>query len=326
MINYQVQTLDEDVNPLTYERPYMSNLRMLISTLGEAYYVAKNVTDHAVGFTERLVFGEKYLHQRLKEYRGQKRIAFLYHGYIQARAGYERMEHFLESELFNIFAISGGYQPYSQDIRLSAEHEAHILEYVLSQVDAEEVFLIGHSQGGLVIRYMLQKMGLAKKYPQISKAITLHTPHLGTWVASLGLPHKAATATAERLLPGFPKIRGESAFQMLPGSAFLRDLNSQPLPEDVGWLSIYSYIDPLVWPARCARMPYPEATNVLLKKIGHVSPLYNIQVYELILKSMLLTPKGQRAEDSTIIDRDVLMRKRLERMGRKFEEFVQSSD
>ena len=326
MINYKVKTLSEDVNPLTYERPYMSNLRMLISTLGETYYIAKNVTDHAVGFTERLVFGEKYLHQRLKEYRGQKKIAFLYHGYLQARAGYERMEHFLESDLFNIFAISGGYQPYSQDIRLSAEHEAHILEYVLSQVEAEEVFLIGHSQGGLVIRYMLQKMGLARKHPEISQAITLHTPNMGSYIASVGFAHKAATSALGRVVPGFPTIRGESAMQMIPGSSFLRDLNSQPLPPNVGWTSIYSYIDPLVWPARFARMPYPEATNILLKKIGHVSPLYNIQVFELILKTMLLTPKGQRTEDSTIIDRDVLMKKRLQRMGRKFEEIVRSSD
>src|SRR3990172_11767085 len=64
VIQFQVQTIDEDISPLTYERPYMSNLRMLISVLGESYYLTKNVADHAVGFTERIVFGEKYLHSR----------------------------------------------------------------------------------------------------------------------------------------------------------------------------------------------------------------------------------------------------------------------
>ncbi len=272
MIHYQVQTVDEDVNPLTYQRPYMSNLRMLISVLGESYYFAKNFTDHFVGLTERLVFGEKYLHGRLKEYKGQKKVAFLYHGYFQARPGYERMERFLESELFNIFAITGGYQPYSQDIRLSAEHEARILEYVLSQINPEEVFLIGHSQGGLLIRYMLQKLGLKERFPQISQAITLHTPHMGTWAGVLGAGHKVVANVLEKAVPGFPRIRGESGLQMVPGSKFLRDLNAQPLPAGVGWSSIYSYVDPLVWPAKFARMPYPEVTNILLKKVGHVSP------------------------------------------------------
>ena len=326
MIQFQVQTIDEDISPLTYERPYMSNLRMLISVLGESYYLTKNVADHAVGFTERIVFGEKYLHSRLKEYKGQKRLAFLYHGYFQARAGYERLERFLESELFNIFAVSGGYQPYSQDIRLSAEHEAKILEYVLSQTDADEVFLIGHSQGGLVIRYMLQKMGMKEKFPQISKAVTLHTPHMGTWAATLAFPHKGAISALGALVPGFPRVRGESGFQMLPGSPFLKDLNAQPLPPSVGWTSIYSYVDPLVWPAKFARMPYPEARNVLLKKVGHVSPLYNIQVYELLLKNLLLTPRGQRMKDAHLVDREVLVKKRLAKMGRQIEEIVQSSD
>ncbi len=322
LIQFEVQVTNEDVNPLTHQRPMLSNLRMLLSTIGEGYYISKNVVDHAVALSERFVFGEKYLKNRLKAYKGQKRLAFLYHGYFQTRAGFERLEDFLESPLFDVFAISGGYQPYSQDIRRSAEHEARIFEYVLKNTDAEEVYLIGHSQGGLIARYLTQKLGVTQK---ITKVITLATPHQGTYAGIAGYAHKIGV-TALQMVPGFPAIAGESGVQMIPGSKFLRELNALPLPPDITWTSLYSYVDPLVWPASYARMPYSESQNILLKKIGHLAVLYNVQVYELVLRTLLLTKKGERLDFGKLIDRDVLVMKRLERQGQQIEEIVSSSD
>ncbi len=262
----------------------LTNLRMAVSAFGEAYYFTKNFIDHAVGFSEQMVLGKEYLPERLKEYRGQKTVAFLYHGYLQGRSAFAKMERILQSRLFDIFAVSGGYQPFCQDLRVSAEYEREAVDYVLSEVDAEQVFMIGHSQGGLIIRHMLQKLdgaGLA------DKVVTLSTPHQGTWAALGGAVTRAVTFPFS-LLPGTRSVVGESGFQMLPGSRFLRELNDEPLPAGVDFTSIFSYIDPLVWPPSYAICPYPEAYNILMKKVGHFQTIYDIQAYEVMLRALLL--------------------------------------
>ncbi len=297
---------------------------MALTFASEWYYITKNITDHAVRLTERMFFGEKYLPNRIREYRGQKKVAMMYHGYLQGRPGFERLERILESDVFNIFGISGGYQPYSQDIRRSADYERRVLDWVLSETDAEEVYLIGHSQGGLVVRWLVQKMEAPS---QVSKCIFLATPHMGTWAAVAGVPHRLLTHMAATL-PGMPRIVGESAFQMLPGSPFLAGLNRIPLPGNMDFLNLYNRLDPVVWPSRYARLPYREATNILLKKIGHLQPLYDYQELDIMLRA-LLQPAGGRHEvfeDEVLAGQQVLERRVMGTGDERYEEIVTSAD
>jgi len=155
----------------------------------------------------------------------------------------------------------------------------------LNNTDVEEVYLIGHSQGGLVLRYMIQFLG-ADKY--VDKAIFLSTPHRGTKIAYASGINKVSMNVLSRILPNFQKIEGESGKQLRPNSQFIRRLNSKNLPKGVDYTSIYTYIDPVVWPASNARLPYREANNILLRKIGHMQTLYDFQAIELILKTLLL--------------------------------------
>ncbi len=311
------------VHPAPSGRRTLANVRMALTALAECYYTAKCYLDHGVRVSERLFFGERYLPNRLRQYRGQKRIAFLYHGYLLGRPSFERFEHLLESDVFRIFAISGGYQPYSQDIRRSAEFERRIMEHVLSQVDAEEVYLLGHSQGGLVARWMVQKMDAAEF---VKKCVFLATPHMGTWAGALGVLNRAA-ARLGSVVPGFPQLEGESAFQMLPGSPFLADLNEAPLPDGIDFLNLYNLLDPMVWPSRYARLPYPEATNILFKKIGHMQPLYDYQELEIILRALLFpTGRGRALEKEVLAGQEVLERRVMGRGGYRYREIVTSSD
>jgi len=304
-------------------RKELSNLRMATSVVGEGYYALKNVLDHTVNWSERAFYGEKYLPHKLKEYRGQKKIAFLLHGYLQGRSAFERLGRFLESDLFEIFTISLRGQPYSQDIRKTAEEEWDTIKYVLDHTDAEDVYLLGHSQGGLGARYMVQKLGGDSR---VHRVITLSTPNQGTYAAAAGAFHRVFTAT-RGLMPGMTPVEGESGLQMIPGSGFLEELNAAPLPASVKWTSIYNQFDPLVWPPEYARLPYPEATNIRMRKIGHLHALYNEQVFEIILKSLLLKhPKGERIDTRKLVGRDVLERKRASRKGRDYDEIITSSD
>ena len=265
------------------DRQALSQLRMALSGINEAYNIAKNGLDHAVRIAENFYFGQDYLDARLKSYRGQKRAVFLYHDYMQGRAAFERFERLLDSPVFDFFPVAGGYQPYGQDIRSSAEYERRVIARVLAETDVEEVLLVGHSLGGLVVRSMVQALGV----PKLKRCVFLATPHRGSWAGLLGYPHKVV-ATALSLLPSFSRYKGESALQILPGSAFLDHLNSMPLPAGVEYTSLYYYADPLMLPARYGRLPYPQANNILMMKMGHYHPLYDAQEFEIMLRALVL--------------------------------------
>lgn len=315
---------EEVVAPSHGGRRTLANVRMALTLASEGYYLGKNYTDHVVRLTERLLFGEKYLPDRLRHYRGQRKVAMLYHGYLQGRAAFERLERLLESEVFNIFGISGGYQPYSQDIRRSAEYERRVLDFVLRETDVQELYLIGHSQGGLVVRTVAQRLDPPAS---LKKCICLATPHMGTWAAVAGAVNRVVTRAAG-LLPNLPAVEGESAFQMLPGSPFLAELNRTPLPGGVDFLNLYNKLDPLVWPSRYARLPYSEATNVLLKKVGHMQPLYDYQELDIMLRA-LLTSAGDRQRSfaqGVLAGQEVLERRVMGSGPDQYAEYVTSSD
>lgn len=269
------------------DREALSRIRMALSLMSEAHNMAKTSLDHVVRAAEKVYFGQDYLDSRLKAYHGQKRAVFLYHDYFQGRPAFERFERLLDSPLFDLFPIAGGYQPYSQDLRISAEYERRVIDQVLAATDIEEISLVGHSQGGIVARYLLQELAA----PKVKRCVFLATPHRGTYSGYIGYPHRLATL-ALSALPAFPNVSGESALQLLPGSSFLDRLNSLDLPAGVEYTSIYNYLDPLLIPARYGRMPYPQAHNILMMKIGHYHSLYDQQETEIVLRALVL---GQSA-------------------------------
>jgi hypothetical protein len=107
----------------------------------------------------------------------------------------------------------------------------------------------------------------------------------------------------------------------------LRRLNERPLPAGVAHTNLYNAVDPLVWPHRFARLPYPEATNVLFRKIGHLHALYDLQELEVILRSILV-PLGNTHDRSRVILQDQpLLEQRLHKgTTAEYEEFVAGSD
>jgi triacylglycerol esterase/lipase EstA (alpha/beta hydrolase family) len=295
---------------------------MLLSAFGELSNIGTNVLDHGVRLAERVSFGQKYLPNRLRHYAGQKRLAVLYHGYAQGRAAFEKMERYLSSPVFDIFPVASGYQPYSQDIRISAEQERERLEYILARTDVKRVALIGHSQGGLIIRDILQRQQYTEN---IRSCIFLGTPHMGTWAAVLGHVHRAATAVLGSLW-GAAGIEGESGRQMIPGSRYLRSLNERDLPSGITYTNIYNYVDPLVWPASYARLPYAEAHNVLVMKIGHLQSLYDLQELDLILRSILLSGSDEKGFAARLVgDQTLLETRAIEGETGSYDEVVASS-
>jgi triacylglycerol esterase/lipase EstA (alpha/beta hydrolase family) len=161
------------------------------------------------------------------------------------------------------------------------------LEAVLTQVhqhtQAEEIYLVGHSQGGMIIRAMVQH-GMASSLP-IKKCLFLSTPHQGTWAALAAIPHRGLLRLVG-LVPYIRKVTGESGLQLLPGSDFLNELNSRPLPKDIQFSSIFYAMDPMIWPPTNAILPYPEAHNHFIRKFGHAQPLYCSRAHQVAIRAL----------------------------------------
>ncbi len=113
---------------------------------------------------------------------------------------------------------------YPYDWRQPNQHTARKLAEHLSQQDSfEEIILLGHSMGGLVLRYMLESGEFEQEpwFDKISQLITLGTPHLGAaaainQVAGLAGNLGMNAADIKRLTAD---TRYPSAYQLVPPRA-----------------------------------------------------------------------------------------------------------
>jgi len=108
------------------------------------------------------------------------------------------------------------------------------VERVLALTGSDKADLVGHSMGGLVSRFIVERLG---KADLIRAIVTLGTPHKGARLAHVR--------------------RGEGTRQMRPGSSFLREMRSAPA-EGVRYASIGSLLDNIVQPVASAEGPTGE--------------------------------------------------------------------
>ena len=134
----------------------------------------------------------------------------------------------------------------------------------------ERIDLLGHSEGGLVGRYYVQKLNGAGR---VRHLVTLGTPHRGTRWAYSGY-------LVGRVLP--------SLRQMAPGSPLLRDLADEGFPDGVRLTSIYSQADPFCPPSSCrldnARRAHLK--NIELARGGHLSFLSSAVIASIIRREL----------------------------------------
>jgi pimeloyl-ACP methyl ester carboxylesterase len=136
------------------------------------------------------------------------------------------------------------------DIRTAAHELRGHVERLLEQTGAERVHIVGHSLGGVIARYYVQRMGGSE---------TVHT------VATLGSPH---TGTMAAYLLPTPLAR-----QLRPGSRLLAEL-AEPAPGcRTRFLVVWSRMDQMVVPQRNARLDHPDldVEQFELRDVGHLS-------------------------------------------------------
>ena len=143
------------------------------------------------------------------------------------------------------------YSPLTCDIRTAAELLGRHIEEICERMGSREVDIVGHSLGGLIARYYVQRLGGDLR---VRTLVTLGTPHSGTAVAPLANAH--------------PIVR-----QMRPDSAVIEEL-TRPAPGcRTHFVSFWSDLDHLMEPLETACIDHPDliAQNVQVSGIGHLA-------------------------------------------------------
>ncbi len=148
------------------------------------------------------------------------------------------------------------YLSHAADVETAAAELRTYVERVAA-TSTEPVTLIGHSLGGLVIRYYARHF----PSPRVRRLLTLGTPHRGTILARRWLPALA------------------------PGSKLLVALNAADRPpQQFDVITIYSSFDALILPP--ANAVYDNAFNIQLNNVGHNALLTSKRVYGLIAENL----------------------------------------
>ncbi|MFB7509147.1 alpha/beta fold hydrolase [Streptomyces broussonetiae] len=143
------------------------------------------------------------------------------------------------------------YSPLTCDIRTAAELLGRHVEEICERTGSPRVDIVGHSLGGLIARYYVQRLGGDLR---VRTLVTLGTPHAGTRVAPLADAH--------------PIVR-----QMRPGSGVLEEL-ARPAPGcRTRFVSFWSDLDSIMDPVETARLDHPDldVQNVQVTGIGHLA-------------------------------------------------------
>ncbi|MFI0984052.1 esterase/lipase family protein [Streptomyces exfoliatus] len=179
-----------------------------------------------------------------------RRPVILLHGFGDNRSVFVLLRRSLARH-GRVCVESLNYSPLTCDLRTAAELLGRRVEEIRARTGHAEVDIVGHSLGGLVARYYVQRLGGDSR---VRTLVTLGTPHSGTTVAPLADAH--------------PLVR-----QMRPGSAVLKEL-AEPSPGcRTRFVSFWSDLDQVMVPVETARLDHPDllARNVRVSGIGHLA-------------------------------------------------------
>lgn len=184
----------------------------------------------------------------------------LLHGWIDNRSIFTLLRRTLHRKGFGR-VVTMNYA-LTHDVPRAAVRLGGLVERLCDETGYERVHVVGHSMGGLVARYYVQRLGGDARVHTLA---TLGTPHSGTRAAHLML--------------------GRAVAQLRPGSPVLQEL-AEPAPGcRTRFVAVWSDLDAMVVPKDSARIDHPDlrARNVFVRGVGHLSlPVDGRVVHEIV--------------------------------------------
>jgi triacylglycerol lipase len=172
------------------------------------------------------------------------------------------------------------YCPVVRDVRSVAEKLAERVEQLCAITGASGVRLVGHSLGGLIARYYVQRLGGDAR---VDLVVTVATPHRGTMAAWLLAP--------------VPLVR-----QLRPDSELYAEL-AEPAPTCRSrFVTFSSGADAVILPASSGQLDHPDlpARNVVLPGMGHFTLAGHRLVIDEICELLAASPATQRCDGRPI--------------------------
>ena len=152
-----------------------------------------------------------------------------------------------------------------------AERLVKRVEAMRTRTGSDKVHLVGHSLGGVILRYAVTELGLDA---HTSAALTIASPHGDTPVAHIGV---------------FAQRCGlhNAAADITPGSVVLARLDRSNGGRSVRWTAYYSNLD-MVVPARAAQLHVAglRVTNILIRDAGHVGLLLDHRLLKSVTSEL----------------------------------------
>jgi triacylglycerol lipase len=173
----------------------------------------------------------------------------LLHGLVDNRSIFTVLRRALRRRGFGrIWTMN--YHVLTHDVRSAAKRLAATVDAICEQTGYERIHVIGHSMGGIIARYYVQRMGGDAR---IHTLVTLGSPHGGT--------------RAAHLLP-----RGVLR-QLTARSDVIAELAAPAPACRTRFVSFWSDLDALISPKDSARIDHPDlhVRNVFVRGVGHMS-------------------------------------------------------
>jgi pimeloyl-ACP methyl ester carboxylesterase len=189
----------------------------------------------------------------------------LVHGIIDNHAIFTIMERALRRRGFRTLS-SYDYGLLTHNIPRAAVRLGEAVKKLSAATGFERIHVIGHSLGGLIARYYVQRLG---GDCHVHTLVTLGTPHHGTQLAWAA--------------PLLPLIR-----QLTPSSPVIRELAQPAAGCRTRFFAFHSDIDHLVVPSRNARLDHPDLNvrNIAVHGVGHLSMPNNGRIAFTIARAL----------------------------------------
>jgi pimeloyl-ACP methyl ester carboxylesterase len=219
---------------------------------------------HALEYLRHLARGNKVDRRLYDTVTEDRPPVLLIHGFLGTRGSMWPLEQRLRADGFVVFSFNLGTFN-TRDIRTSSFLIHKKIEAIAAQTGVRRIDIVGHSMGGLIGLYYIKKLQGADR---VRRLVAMGTPIKGTWAALMGVVTVG--------------LYSASAWQLLPGSDFLRELAEGPMPETVDITTIFAVRD---WVCPPASTPMAGAAQVRVP-LGHAGLVVSESVYLAIREAL----------------------------------------